>query len=1291
MALVTPSTTFVEINALQTPYTQVLFSNIAYTGQTVSVIDRTGNPSIVETPILVSTVSGYFQDQDSTTKTSTLINQPLGFITVQSVLPSTWNFINSYPFRDQSVSAGVLNITASSIYTALSATSSMNISTVFVENLLVTGEYIQTSPLAFIGDVTTTGSVIFLSSVEVWRNTYLSSQLSTFGYAQFVSSIDISGDLFVSSPIETTTSLYVGSTLSALGSLSTSELRLQGSILGTTADVELNSVTTDVAGSLNVGTNMTINNSANFGGSLQTLNLQAATANITSSFATAASMNVTNNTAINNSLNVSTTATINGALNVNNDSVISGNFYSIKNLYVNNDLNVVQNLYARAANIDSMTLYGDLSNTSNIASLNNLSTGGTLGVGTFTAFTTSIQGTTNILSNLAVGSDFLIEQDVYIQGPITTNQLLVDGDISGFQNATLNSVYLSSAATFLGDLTIANAFSTANTYVVGDVSIIGNVTVTGRTIVSDIVLPDVLTSSNMYVSTFNTGYDGAVSSVQISTLFVSSVAGNLPYAAYPFDLSGTLSTPTLEARYMSVGKLLVNPNSNPTSYFYVTSSLGVNTATDASSNTVNINTDPYLLKTALVYNEISSFTVTGEQVIGSHVGDGSQLYNVNYDQSLSSAYINVSSAAGEFFNMSSLYTSSGILYNQIFNFSTLQIGQTYILAPDPTSDPFFNPYQSNTIFTSQELYGNSLFINSLNSFYQAPFIKKAYIGVENPLSNSPFALEVNGTTIIRVLISPNFVVDLRNMFASTLTVSSMNVPIVNPGYMFIASGTIGISTGAFFIGEQESILLQSTNTVQPLLSTLVFNQSLFVHRDTQNVGVCLSSPTYTLDVSGSMRGDDTSLMDQLFISDQIQENQMNPAFWLGTGASNGLLSSNLRFSSDGEAWTSNINLPSMKTLFSVAYNGSLWVAAGNAGLSNYTIQYSKNLVDWSPSYGNVFQTNYPPRSVTWNGNIWVAVGATRNISLSNRSIAYSLNGSNWRFSSSGGFNNSGSNSGGYSVAWNGNLWVAAGVGGTAENGLQYSTNGRNWLNSRTGGFTSYGVTWTQRNWVAVGQSNINTTTLIKTSTDGSNWLSSYGELNGGKATSVGFGAGTIVVTRSNATGNTILYSEDFGNTWEPAIGDLFATQGLSVNWNGEFWIAGGNDGVRKSYDGIAWYNPPTAPTYPFYGIAYSSNLNPFLNVTDTASLQFYQNPLPNVLTLTASNVITFSPEGMAFNSFNIDNCNNVTIPYAPTQYELSNNNFVSTFILFSGVGVFSTSISTAQVIAGSLYLGSQTV
>jgi cytoskeletal protein CcmA (bactofilin family) len=1290
MALVTPSTTFVEINALQTPYTPVLFSEIVYTGQTVSVIDRTGNPSIVENPIVASTISGYFQEQD-TTKTSTLINQPLGFITVQSILPSTWNFINSYPFRDQSISAGVLNITASSIYTALSATSSMNISTVFVENLLVTGEYIQTSPLAFIGDVTTTGAVTFLSSLEVWRNVYLSSQLSSFGYAQFISSIDISGDLFVSSPIQTTTSLYVGSTLSALGSLSTSELRLQGSILGTTADVQLNSVTTDVAGSLNVATNMTINNSANFGGSLQTLNLEAGTANITSSFATAGILNVANTTNINNNLNVFNTATIYGPLNVNHNSVLAGNVYARKNLYVKNDLDVKQNLYAQAANIASLTLHGDFSNTSNIASLYNLSTGGRLGLGTFTASTTSIQGTTTVLSNLAVGGDFLIEQEAYIQGPITTNQLVAGGDISGFQNATLNSVYLSSSATFLGDLGIANAFSTANTYVVGDVSIIGDVTVTSRFIISSIVLPDILTSSNMYVSTFNTGYDGIVSSVQISTLFVSSVAGNLPYAAYPFDLSGTLSTPTLEANYMSVGKLLVNPNSNPSSYFYVTSSLGVNTGIDASSNTVNINTDAYLLKTTLVYNEVSSFTVTGEHLIGAHVGDGSQLYNVNYDQSLSSAYIKVSSVAGEFFNMSSFYTSSGTLYNQIFGFSTLQIGQAYIVEPDPLSDPYLNQYQSNTIFTSQNLYGNGLFINSLNTFYQAPFTKKAYINVQNPPINSPFALEVNGTTIIRDLISPNFIVNLRNLYASTLTVSSMNAPIVNPGYMFIASGTIGISTGAFFIGEQESILLQSTNTVQPLLSSLVFNQSLFVKKDTKNVGVSLSSPTYTLDVSGSMRSDGSSLIEQVFISDQIQENQMNPSFWLGTGSSNGLLTSNLRFSPDGEAWTSNINLPSMKTLFTVAYNGSLWVGAGNAGLSNYTIQYSKNLVDWSPSYGNVFQTNYPPRSVAWNGNIWVAVGATRNISLSNRSIAYSVNGSNWRFSSSGGFNNSSSNGGGYSVAWNGKLWVAAGVGGTAANSLQYSTTGRSWLNSKTGGFTSYGVTWAERNWVAVGQSTNTTNTRIKTSTDGSNWLPSYVELNGGKATSVAYGAGTLVVTRSNATGNTILYSQDFGNTWEPAIGDLFALQGLSVNWNGEFWIAGGNDGVRKSYDGIAWYNPVGSPTYAFYGIGYSSNLSPFLNINDTASLEFYQNPLPNILTLTSSSVITFSQEGMAFNSLNIDNCNNVTIPYAATQYENSNNNFVSTFIVFSGAAVFSTSMSTAQVIAGSLYLGSQTV
>jgi hypothetical protein len=182
--------------------------------------------------------------------------------------------------------------------------------------------------------------------------------------------------------------------------------------------------------------------------------------------------------------------------------------------------------------------------------------------------------------------------------------------------------------------------------------------------------------------------------------------------------------------------------------------------------------------------------------------------------------------------------------------------------------------------------------------------------------------------------------------------------------------------------------------------------------------------------------------------------------------------------------------------------------------------------------------------------------------------------------------------------------------------------------------------------------------------------------------------------------NTIFYSQDFGTTWTQGQGRLFQQFGLTVAWNGSYWIAGGLDGLRKSYDGITWFNPATAPEYSFFGMGYSSNIMPFMKLASPSTsftspataLNFYNSPLPGVLDQTSSSVVSVSSSNMSFNnSFFMDSNQNVTIPYAMTPYEQSLNKYTSSFVLISGVGHFSTFLSSPQVRVGGLYLGTQFV
>jgi hypothetical protein len=303
------------------------------------------------------------------------------------------------------------------------------------------------------------------------------------------------------------------------------------------------------------------------------------------------------------------------------------------------------------------------------------------------------------------------------------------------------------------------------------------------------------------------------------------------------------------------------------------------------------------------------------------------------------------------------------------------------------------------------------------------------------------------------------------------------------------------------------------------------------------------------------------------------------------------------------------------------------------------------------------------------------------------------------------------NGGGFDVGWNGSLWVAVGFTNSPENGMLYSGDGRNWSNAISGGQFSLCLVWADRIWIAPsyvfvdGHSELH----ITVSSDGKNWTKAYIFADGIEwflvANAIAYGNGICVMVTSNNFEfieflNTIYYSQDFGTTWSMGQGSLFQRFGRTVSWNGSYWLAGGDDGIRKSYDGITWFNPATAPGYPFYGLGYSSNTTPFMKLASPStsftspatSLNFYNSPLPGVVEQTSSSVVSVSPSTMSFNNaFFMDSYKNVTIPYAMTPYEQSLNNYTSSFVLFSGVGHFSTLLSSPQVRVGGLYLGTQTV
>jgi hypothetical protein len=234
-------------------------------------------------------------------------------------------------------------------------------------------------------------------------------------------------------------------------------------------------------------------------------------------------------------------------------------------------------------------------------------------------------------------------------------------------------------------------------------------------------------------------------------------------------------------------------------------------------------------------------------------------------------------------------------------------------------------------------------------------------------------------------------------------------------------------------------------------------------------------------------------------------------------------------STDGLTWTARTT-PFGNTAFTVAHNGSRWIAGAAARSGSPTLATSTDGINWTAPAQPPFMV--ATLDVAWNGQMWVAVGAGG--VGTGTTIARSTDGITWTASQSPFGASTSIERSGWGVAWNGQMWVAVGQGETA---IATSTDGINWT-ARSSPLTSgSGVAWNGALWVAVGEGSA---TLV-TSPDGITW-----------------------------TARTAPF-----------------TTGRGVAWNGQMWVAtgaGGSARIATSTNGTTW----TARSSPFSGAAWDA-------------------------------------------------------------------------------------------------------
>jgi hypothetical protein len=119
-----------------------------------------------------------------------------------------------------------------------------------------------------------------------------------------------------------------------------------------------------------------------------------------------------------------------------------------------------------------------------------------------------------------------------------------------------------------------------------------------------------------------------------------------------------------------------------------------------------------------------------------------------------------------------------------------------------------------------------------------------------------------------------------------------------------------------------------------------------------------------------------------------------------------------------------------------------------------------------------------------------------------------------------------------------------------------------------------------------------------------------------------------VMVATGAGTNTLAYSTDYGRTWT-GVGSVFVIEAKAVCWNGEIWLAGGDNSsstssIAYSYDGKTWNLVDTGLMSKVYNIAWNGTV--FVAVG---------SPSPTYSIIYSYNGINWFAGGTVFSSFGL--------------------------------------------------------
>jgi hypothetical protein len=849
---VTPSTSLILIRNVSTQNI-VYLPSYNYADFSVTVRDTTGNSRIVNTPVVLSTTNdSLFFDGSSRYN----LNQPYGLVNLALRNSNRWQIVHTSGQSPANSAANVETVNISTAFFSLVSTAALSLSTLTLENLSTPNTIQLTGPL-IIQNLSTYGFVQMQSTLTVYGNTLLNTNLYVSAAARFLSTAYVQTFVPFSSIFSFGSSFAIGGNL-AVGdtTIVLDTLYTQSTVQAYT--VQIKQSTGTVLNAYNTLSVITQFSSLGYL-SVGTSTIARRNATITGNVSTLGGVFKTNVLSPTGSADL----IVNKNLQVEGPLIVYGSFYNKNNLAVNNTINISSFF---DVNGSFSTIYfssPSLSTSGSLSTLGALSVSDSIFVnGNVSTIQTNSQG------NLSVDGRFIVNSTISSLNTLYTYGNINIGCNAYLGNISVQSLFVAGDMTVNGNVSLSSAIFKKNVTVTGVMSVDGTTNIGGSIgVAEDAYIGTFLDARvNSYYSTLNS-VDYLLSNLDIttsspfitftaSTLFVSSLytkqlviqEANL-YRSSTYG--STIYVPRVEAENIALSSLITN------SFIF-----GRNIPANIDSRFI-LNVPSYFTK-GIQTIELRASTISNARFIGSHVGDGSQITNAPVPYNYLSGLTMLASTI-----------TSGNLYTSSFNASTLVAEkllyvQSNALLPNLRIDPVGYPAVSNT---NQILSLTNKTMGINNTVYFDNQNTRIGINISTPTAD----LDIAGTLYAsNVSYSSINNVDLSGVTVTLSSLQAGNTYLAN----YLQYGDSGLYVGNFYpnveagtsnypirIWNSESVYktnfgFQNANTA----STIVINSGLLIYRDTRRVGVntinfaspsptstgTIYKPQYTLDVRGSM-------------------------------------------------------------------------------------------------------------------------------------------------------------------------------------------------------------------------------------------------------------------------------------------------------------------------------------------------------------------------------------------------------------------------------------------------------